>query len=135
MSKNCRICDGKIMVDMDECNNCWEVYTRLSRMPNGLIQKLLKEAGKVKEVVMPESKKEEIKTELIELSKNVKVIGFNPNCPTSIWNLTRKLVAQIKLGNKTRIKMYLAFCIKVWPKIDRCPIDKRVMKQAIRALY
>jgi hypothetical protein len=123
------------MADMDECNECWEVYTRLSRMPNDLILKLLNEAGKdLKESVMMPNKKEEIKTELIELSKSVKVIGFNKKCPASIWNLTRKLAAQIKLGNKTRIKMYLAFCIKVWPLIEDCPIDRRIMKQAVKAL-
>ena len=39
----CRLC-GKDSRDMGECDNCWEVYTRLRGMSKDLVLKLLKEA-------------------------------------------------------------------------------------------
>lgn len=45
MAKKCRICDRKVISpDMPECNNCWEIYSRLRSLPKNIIVKLLLEA-------------------------------------------------------------------------------------------
>jgi len=68
---------------------------------------------------------------IIPLVGTVSWCGFNKDTLGSILSLQSKLIKWTKERNLDKLKEYLAFCIQQWPVHDKCPIDQRIINQAI----
>ncbi len=52
----------------------------------------------------------------------------------NVFSLQTKMIKHINNRNSEKLKMYLAFCIQQWKTPLDCPIDLKVIKDAMRVI-
>jgi hypothetical protein len=77
---------------------------------------------------------EKIKAHVFPLVGKQKWAGFNPANVGSVLSLQFKLSKHTNTNNKEKVKQYLALCVQEWPDLRSCPIDQRLIEQAIDVL-
>ena len=75
-----------------------------------------------------------IREQVLPLVGKVKMPNFHKDRIGNVLSLQMKMVKHTNSPNHKKLKMYLAFCMQEWPKVDRCPIDMEVVKNAIEVL-
>ena len=75
-----------------------------------------------------------IEEQVMPLVGTVKWEGFDKEALGSIMSLQSKLSKHVLNINKKKLRRYLALCVQEWPEVKKCPIDVKLLKQAIQAL-
>ena len=71
---------------------------------------------------------------VIPLVGKVKLEGFDASKVGNALSLQVKIQKHVMARNAESLKKYLAFCIQEWPNIDNCPVDRKLIGQAIRVI-
>ncbi len=59
---------------------------------------------------------------------------FDRDSLGNILSLASKMVKHINGRDSEKLKMYLAFCIQEWKTPDECPIDRKIINDAINVI-
>lgn len=68
---------------------------------------------------------------VLPLVGHVHMGSFDMNKFGNVMSLQMKMVKHIQNNNSDKLKMYLAFCMQEWSKPNDCPIDIKIIKDAI----
>ncbi len=71
---------------------------------------------------------------VIPLVGKVNMPKFDSSKFGNILSLQTKIQKHINSRNTRKLKMYLAFCIQEWPKIDDCPVERKLIGEAINII-
>jgi hypothetical protein len=75
-----------------------------------------------------------IEHRVLPLVGTVKLEGFDQNKFGNIMSLQTKIQKHVTSKNAKKLSMYLAFCIQEWPNINKCPVDRKLVGEAIQVI-
>ena len=64
----------------------------------------------------------------------VKWPGFNRDSFGHLAQLQLKLLKHTQARDAHKLSQYLALCIQEWPVFDNCPINRRVIDEALQII-
>ena len=65
---------------------------------------------------------------------HVKWPGFDRDSFGHITQLQLKILKHSRARNAHKLAQYLALCIQEWPVFDNCPINRRVIDEALQII-
>ena len=75
-----------------------------------------------------------IENHVLPLVGSVHMGEFDQSQPWHTVTLQTKFCKHIRERNVLKLTLYLAFCIQEWPDIDACPLDRDMIKDAVKII-
>jgi hypothetical protein len=75
-----------------------------------------------------------IQRQVLPLVGKVKWDGFNRNSFGNLASLQMKFLKHTRNGDAEKLKKYLALCIQEWPKFEDCPVNRRLIDDALHVI-